>query len=176
MTLEIDFTTNNDILQETLEELSEFLDGNEVAEMAAGGVADCVQGHFIDLSQERHRSGSPFDFYGAAAAATHVEGTEVVVRKTGIAQRYYGGDINMKNKKLTVPTKYAPLGKMARDVPGLFYVKTKKGVEMLCEKATSGLRPLYWLVETIHQDPDPSVLPTMDALTLAAIEAIEDSL
>ena len=56
------------------------------------------------------------------------------------------------------------LGVSAKDVPGLFYAKNKKGTEMLAKTEGGALVVMYILKESVHQARDPHLMPSDQTL------------
>lgn len=141
--------------------------------------------HFQALDRARHRAHVAFHFYGRAARNTsyRVAGDDVsiVVSQEGVAQRYFGGTVRARRvKALTIPARPEAEGKSAREFPDLFPVRKKTGLGggqakgFLARKDGNRIRVMYWLRASVHQDPDPSVIPSDNALW-AAIEPDLDS-
>ena len=94
-------------------------------------------------------------------------GVEVAINHVGIAQRYFGGTIKPVNKKrLTIPADADAYGRRAREFGKLDMVFGRKGVVGLAKprrgKAKRGQRAgkiLYWLVKSVTQEADKTVLP-----------------
>lgn len=120
-------------------------------------------------------------FWEAAARATRFEThgsfIKIVVDKIGVRQRYYGGVITPVNKDaLTIPISPLSYGKTAKNFPGSFLLKTKKGAYIVMNteagknqrqkrRGVRNLRTtlvfLFKLVLSVKQAPNPNVLPTM---------------
>ena len=132
-----------------------------------------------------------------------VDGAEVVIDKLGLRQRWLGGTITAKNAKyLTIPARAESYNVPARQFPQkLRFVSFRSGAKALViddrqevftesvddagnvsakrgfkrnkRKKTGGIVE-YWLVPSVYQKPDPSVIPGPDKLTEAATEAINE--
>lgn len=126
------------------------------------------------------------------------DGATVVITKTGLRQRWLGGTITAKNVKfLTIPARSESYGVPARQFPRkLRFVQFRSGAAALViddrgestthtddagnvttrrgkrnkRMKTAGIVE-YWLVPSVHQNPDPSVLPSQSVLTEAVVEA-----
>lgn len=162
------------------------------AKIAARLASALFVAHFERLSKERHRPGMAHDFYLTAARSTYsgnIGGTAVVnvTAPTGLRQRFRGGDIKpTKTYKLRQGSKvieYSALwipvgtavGRTGGDFRGqlrvIWNTTTKKGVAV--DKRTQAV--LFALVDSVHQDPDPSVVPDMNDLrrdVIAGVAAI----
>ena len=83
----------------------------------------------------------------------------------GITRAYHDLDIRAKNAKhLTIPMHREALGVSAKDIPGLFYVKNKKGTEMLAKTEGGALVVMYILKESVHQNRDERLMPSDQTL------------
>lgn len=148
----------------------------ELFKIVARSAANLTVGHLERLASERHRSTSPFNFYGRAAAGTTADSTSdaamVRIVSEGIAQRFFGGLIEPSGRistatgkpitRIAIPVEGSPAeGHVAADFDDLFCVvyrnKTKAA---LARKSATGLQWMYWLVESVDQEEDPTVLPT----------------
>lgn len=85
----------------------------------------------------------------------------------GITRAYH--DLNIRAKKgkfLTIPFHRDAFGIPARNMASdlsdnkLFYVKNKKGTEMLAKNEGGRLVVMYILKESIHQRRDPGLMPS----------------
>ena len=140
----------------------------------------------------------------ATSYAVRPGGATVSISKTGFAQRLFGGEIRPVNSKyLTIPARAEAHGRRAREFDNLEILfgrngpyalaerhftelrwrqKTKrgKGVKSVYKYAAAGADRgggvFYWLVKSVTQDPDPTVLPQMDVLLSTAREAISEHL
>lgn len=56
------------------------------------------------------------------------------------------------------------LGVSAKDIPGLFYAKNKKGTEMLAKTEGGSLVVMYILKESVHQNRDERLMPSDQTL------------
>lgn len=148
--------------------------------------------HLLALSGQRHRAVSPTDFYGEAAASTRYEivddGVMVGVHRTGIAQRFHGGDIEPVNARLlAIPARDEAIGRRPREFSNLEVIffehggalverestdistaldrrKGREGQRRVKRGAERGGGVLFWLVPKVHQDPDDAVLPAARTL------------
>ncbi len=133
------------------------------------------------------------------------QGAVVSVGQIGFRQRLFGGRITAKNAKyLTIPAAPEAYGHRAREFNDLDFaivenpetgslqpalvrraqtkirhrrVKTKGGITFKAS-AVATLMPevMYWLVRSVDQEADPSVLPYGEQMTARAIAAMETRL
>ncbi len=139
-------------------------------------------------------------FWEAAARATRWQpegdSIRIIVDKIGVRQRYYGGVITPVNKDaLTIPISPLSYGKTAKDFPGLFLLKTKKGAYLVMygnqgprssgpkAKRGRGRGPqaatlifLFKLVGSVKQAPNPNVLPTAAEYRATIFAAVRERL
>jgi hypothetical protein len=127
----------------------------------------------------------------------------VSINNVGIAQRYFGGPITPKDKQwLTIPAVAEAYGRPANSFNNLNFVLFRPDLAALIEKtpgqpslakrtrkAKNGVikqidatnddkkpRVIYWLKKEVQQAPDPTVLPTDDEMSEAAVEAGREAL
>lgn len=163
-----------------------------------GEVTRLLLDHLTALDAERPNTlgGRRTHFYARAGKATsyaiHDNGVTISVNQTGIAQRYFGGTIEPGPGKtyLTIPARAEAHGRRAGEFSNLEVIYNRKGPFALAERqataikfhkrkggttvAASGERGsgiFYWLVKSVSQDPDPSVLPSESAILNSALFA-----
>jgi hypothetical protein len=141
----------------------------------------------------------------ATHSQPHPEGTLVSVNQIGVRQRYLGGHISpVKARALTIPISPVAAGKTASDFPGSFLLKTKTGtyiaqhgeelyrspkgkVQYLrgrsknaggnaAVRIQASLNLLFKLSSGVDQAPNPDVLPSREAISSTAIEAIRQDI
>ena len=134
------------------------------------------------------------NFWQRAAQTVTSEATDngvaINVNQVGVAQRYYGGDIYPRDHLfLTIPARSAAYGRTAGDFSNLTVTYGRNGafalVESLPGKISAGKKgaqaaeaddagggALFWLVRSVRQDPDPTVLPNESEIAQAAKAAI----
>jgi hypothetical protein len=173
--------------------------GSQILGAMGTAVKRGVQDHL--LARPSNKMGWPTtNFYKRAARATTfaMDGKTsavVSVNHLGITQRYYGGTIKpVKAKKLTIPARPEAYGKRAREFSNLvlafgrrgpfalveahsqevsFGRQRKDGSRAVKQGAIVGGGVLFWLVDSVHQDPDHSVLPTEAKTAEMAVAAGE---
>ena len=195
--LAVDVNIDDVKVREVLAKAVSSLSPVSVATAAAEGGADVVRSNFLDLSKARHRAGQRIDYYLQASDSVirETNGPDAIIRipHTGIAQRLYGGDILPSRR--TSPVTGRPITRLAIGLSGSpgeghtpadfadLFVVTKKGSKkgspdkggaFLARKTESGVQRLFILLREVSQDPDPSVLPTDDAILDSAESAILD--
>lgn len=152
-----------------------------------------VRDHLFKLDAARHRPYVRLHFYARAARATNYrvlpDGAAVSINHLGIAQRYFGGEIRPRNSKyLTIPARSEAEGRRAREFNNLKPVFGRNGIYALAERSATRLRKtgkgyksagetgggiMFWLVKSVTQHEDPSVLPKMSKLVEAVVADAE---
>ena len=157
-----------------------------------------VFNHLTKLNADRPNQlgGTRTNFYADAARNTSYaetnDGVTVTVNKQGIRQRFQGGTIRpVKAKYLTIPAIAEAHGRRAsdfnflqvifgrggrpvalgeRDQTNLVFRKRKGGTQKASQ--TIGGRIWFWLVKSVTQKPDPSILPSDQEIEETARQAI----
>ncbi len=130
--------------------------------------------HLYALARRKHRPHVAHNFYADAAQSVtqtdRRDAVELRIDKAGIAQRFYGGRIEAVNySHLWIPVARESEGKSAGEFTGLVPIispLTRKGV------ALKGGKVLFALVESVEQDPDPEVLPSVEDYAGVSEEAV----
>ncbi len=145
--------------------------------------------------------GTRTNFYADAARGTHFDdvgdGVLISVNQVGIRQRVLGGTITPKKAKfLTIPARAEAHGKRAREFNDLVIVFGRGGQPVALARAaqsllsvrrdkTTGSRIgtskkgnaggeiLFWLVKSVTQRGDPSIMPTEAALSAVIFKDVE---
>lgn len=139
----------------------------------------------LDSSRPNAVGGRRTHFYAQAARGITYDvtpdGAEVAIHQEGIAQRFYGGKIEPVNSKyLTIPVDPEAYGRRAGEFDNLTvqWGRSKGGkarpmflTETPEDKKTKG-RIMYYLAESVEQDPDPTVLPDDDLVMQSAVASI----
>lgn len=148
--------------------------------------------HLFGLNgQKANRLGGPrTNFYTGAGRATQfrVEGDHVIVsiNQVGIAQRYFGGTIKPKTKKfLTIPARAEAHGHRASEFD-LVVLFNRSGPYALAKRRQArssrgfigpgigrGAEVMFWLVKSVTQQPDPTVLPYPELVGAQAARAVD---
>lgn len=169
-------------LQATIDTLSNDLTlRQQFADAAGRACANLTRDHLFALAGQRHRATVPHNFYADAAdSVTHeVNGSTATIRirKTGLAQRRYGGTIKAINySHLWIPVHPDSIGRTGREFQNLIKIinrQSNRGVAARRE-ADKTLTVLFALVPELTQDPDPSVLPTDRQYQDTATQACTD--
>jgi len=191
-------------------EFARRLNAKALQEAIGGGVGRLIIANFRALDSERanEMGGKRTHFYADAARGTDwtadAAGATVTIRKTGIAQRLFGGTIlPLKGNWLTIPARREAYGKKAREFDNLVPIFGKAlgaGAGALVARESSNISitkdrrrgmggklrvrktgdegggVYFWLVKSVTQRPDPTVLPTDRDMLTAAIAAGDDYL
>jgi len=179
-----------------VETLEGKLAGDEAKLIAGAQLKETVRDHLYALETDsvHHRSAqslgaAPTHFYAEAADKVHepqIEGDSISVsiEQTGLAQRYFGGDIE-GDPLLTIPARMEAYGHRASDFDNLRLIMFPSGAGALVERDATVLKGgkrgagnlagsldgkskgdslgglvFFWLVRHVHQEPDETVLPT----------------
>ncbi len=187
-----------------VEQLAALVRGSQIANRYIGAVAVLIRKNFKALDDERANTmgGKRTHFYAEASKGTTWEaeasGGTISVHATGIAQRLFGGTIKpVKGKWLAIPARAEAYGHSPRDFDDLepriganagalvqrvsqsFSMvkdqrKGNKGGQRSKPGAEQGGGVLFWLVKSVTQDPDETVLPDPDDMHLAGRLAVDD--
>lgn len=152
--------------------------------VAGKAAANVLQRHLRDLDRRPNRlGGRRSHFYSLASQAvsftTDAQGALVTVAHLGLAQHYYGGTIRPINAKaLAIPARPEAYGRRPRDSdnPRDLFVRPGRGgrAAALARRDGKRLEVWYWLVKSVTQEPDPTVLPDDSALADAATSAVDN--
>lgn len=146
-----------------------------------------LKAHFGKLDDERPNKlgGKRTKFYEQVGKSVQQpeliggDGVKIAINQVGFAQRLFGGDItvgeNGTKEWFTVPARAEAYGHRARQFNDLHFVFFREGLAALVQNEqttlgrkkkdgtrsgkTTGGGIFYWLVKSIHQEPDPTVLP-----------------
>jgi hypothetical protein len=181
-------------------EVRDALSRDDVKRVMGRAIVQALKAHFNRLDVERANSlgGGRTHFYRRASSGVQQpemlsDGLKVSINKTGIAQRYFGGTITAGQsgsgkKFLTIPARAEAYGKRAGEFHNLRVLfgaggkpvalverdaaavqRTRKGI--FKERGEVGGGIFFWLVKSVFQKPDPSVLPTADEMVTPALNA-----
>lgn len=168
-------------LKSTIATLSDSISlRSQFADAAGRACANLTRDHLFALAGQRHRPEAPHNFYADAADSVTYDTQDsravIRIRKTGIAQRRYGGTIKPVNySHLWIPVHPDSLGRTGREFQGLIEIinrESNRGVAARRE-ADKTLTVLFALVPEVVQDPDPSVLPSDPDYQTAATTACQ---
>ncbi len=161
-------------IRDSVEELRGAAAGNEVKSEMGFALKEVVQRHFVALAQdsEHHQTAASLGaertgFYEKARQGTHDpqvdgEGVSVSIDSRGIAQRYFGGTISARpGSFLTIPALAIAYGKRAREFDLRLVIFGDTGLAALVAKGgpEDESNVYYWLVRSVTQKDDPTVLP-----------------
>jgi hypothetical protein len=157
--------------------------------MARAGV-NHVKDHLTHLDRRRGNAlgGKRTHFYAAAARSTNFrlqgKGFIISINHVGIAQRYFGGTIRpVTKKRLAIPAQARAHGRRPREFGNLKTgfgkdpsAPTSKPVPRFlylpgADKTIPRSNILYWLVKSVIQKADHTVLPDLGDLGDKCIEA-----
>ena len=173
-------------LQADLEKLAGAVTSDQLALVMGRTLAQVIRDHFVQLSFDRahHQSAqslgaAPTGFYerarqGVQQPELESGGVSVSINKEGLAQRVFGGTISAKpGGYLTIPARTDTYGHRASEFPNLrLIVFGETGLAALVDKnepAHEGT-VYFWLVRSVTQSPDPTVLPSDAEMVDPAIE------
>lgn len=175
---------------------------NEMADAGGRAVKRLLVDYFKTLNDERHREGGA-GFYADAARSVQnpqtTGGTAVVaINKIDLAQRLLGGTIKAVNGKyLAIPNPSNPdaIGKVPADFTNLQFFRTPRGGGLKLQREVAsvvghirtgknagksrnaasiiGDVVMFWLVPSVEQKADPTVLPDEDVMTQAAFTTMD---
>jgi len=154
-----------------------------------------VRSHLFTLDRNRRNKlgGRRSHFYAKAARSTNYrivnDNIIVSINHVGIAQRYFGGSIYpVRRKRLAIPATPAAYGKSPREFDDLEPVFGRRGLYGLARRPQTQLRRtrkgfkpgrtvkkreklIYFLVKSVTQSPDKTVLPAETDISLAIEKA-----
>lgn len=179
----------NDQATGSLADLIEQVKPARAARVVAPAAANLFRTHLFKLNDERPNrlGGKRTNFFSQAAKATSAtaEGgtVKVNVAHVGIRQRVEGGTIRPTNgrKFLTIPARSEAYGTRAKEHPFLVPIFFRSGAGALVEadRSDRGTRTeqgggvWFWLVKSVTQRPDPTVLPDRAAIIGASTQALD---
>lgn len=191
----------SDTATPALGKLLEVMDPKAIAANIGEAEVILFQNHFSQAPANKmgwHSTG----FWPAAARATNYsvvpQGVTINVNKQGVRQRYAGGEIHPTggHKYLTIPARSEAYGKRASEFTNLKVAFGRNGPFALVEvdqtnltfgrKRKDGTRSrtantvgggvMFWLVKSVYQAPDASVLPSDSSVLQTAVTTTTDLL
>lgn len=147
----------------------------------AAGVEDAVRGYLLEKNSRSPNTG----FYAKASRSVQVssDAEEGLVRipHRGMALRYFGGRVDMKDRLLTLPTKDVPVRGGERMAAGEmgemeFRPRKKDAKPNVRGYLLKENKLMYVLCEWTDHAPDPAAIPDDAALQAAARAGAEDYL
>lgn len=161
--------------------------GSEGALRSGGiGLRDSIIRNFGSLGPNKRFPGASTGFWGRAALSTsapRVEGQSAVVSITqvGVRQRLLGGTITAQaSSNLTIPAQEEAYGKRASEFSDLkvaFLGRSPSGLPIMAlvrgnPKISGQKDVMFWLVKSVEQEADPTVLPPEDDMRRAFISGV----
>lgn len=156
----------------------------DVRRVMGRAIGTTLRKHYTKLDRERPNQlgGKRTHFWGQVRRSVQQpmlvggDGVRVDTNHVGAAQRYFGGDIEAKpGKKLTIPVHPEAHGKRAREFDDLDPIYFDNGDGILVrpnDESPNGIGEVYYLLrQRVHQEEDPTVLPTEEELQQAAFTA-----
>ena len=158
------------------------LSRDDVRKAMGFSVAEALKAHFFKLDDERANKmgGKRTNFYGQAARGVQQpqmesDGFSVSINQVGIAQRYFGGTIvpTEGKKYLTIPANAEAYGRRAGEFADLkvMFGKGRRPVGLYQGANQKTAVVMFWLVKSVTQAADSSVIPDGDTLLGPAIAA-----
>jgi hypothetical protein len=166
-------------------------------------VKKLFQDRFLALGSNK-RGFPTTNFWPRAAKATNYQvlpdGVLITVSQQGVRQRLFGGEIHAVNKKyLAIPATAEAYGKSPREFSNLQFFRTKRGGGLKARREVAqlvgqigggknkgktknigsvlGEVVLFWLVKSVHQEPDPDVIPSevqiRDTITVIVQDVVD---
>jgi hypothetical protein len=145
------------------------LTGDEIGMIVGQAAQQLIKEHFEKLANDsaHHKTARSLGaqrtgLYEEASRATQQPvlergGVSVSINQVAIAQRYFGGTIVPVNAKfLAIPARTETYGHRPREFKDLHPIFFKSGAAALAD-AEGGV--YFWLVKSVTQSADPTVLP-----------------
>lgn len=160
------------------------IDQNKSEILREGGEAirELVADHLRQLDATRHKGGTThhFDPEDALRPELHGNFVDVEILTPGINRAYHSIDIYpVEANALAIPlsdVKMAPREYSLYSSDKLFAFTSKKGNRLLARKDGKNTVLMYVLKEHVHQNQDPSLMPTDQALEDAYKESVQDAI
>jgi hypothetical protein len=190
MSLSISFEVRDFASPELLQKM-DALSAKEMGHATGQFLAEVWRDWLADLPD--NKMGWPSTGFWEKAARSVVwevshDGVLLSGDQQGLAQRYYGGDIEPLNEggKLTIPAREEAYGKTASsfnnlkavyrwvnghpeafalveaDATQIHYGRKLKGGQRDFSTQISGGLVMFWLVRSVHQEGNPNVVPPLD--------------
>jgi hypothetical protein len=179
----------NDQAGAPLAQLIEQATPERAARIVAPAANNLFRTHLSRLNDERPNrlGGKRTNFFSQVAdrtGATAAAGTVTVnIADYRIRQRYEGGTIRPGpgKKFLTIPARTEAYNTKAKDYNFLtpIFFRSGNGALVQADRSNRNTREAqgggvwFWLVKSVTQRPDPTVLPNRDAVVGASIKALD---
>ncbi|TVP80458.1 MAG: hypothetical protein EA353_03815 [Puniceicoccaceae bacterium] len=144
------------------------------------GLGNDLKSHFIRRNQRPNaRNWKKSDFWREVAQSTNLQSATqdnatVAISDPRIGPHLYGATIRPRNAKLlAIPASEKAKGNEPRGgaIPGLFFVRNKKGTRFLARKgAGKQLEVHYWLKPSVRIRKDPDTLPSQAELDRKTVD------
>lgn len=165
---------------------------NSVLLNAGSNLAKCIRRHMRMLARTRHGSSSAL----GAKPSNHFKATDVLepkigedssvvvaVTTPGISRAYHDIDIYPKEARaLAIPLHASAYGISPREINDrglytMFRIK-KNGTKgnVLYRSEDNKLIPMYALTQHVHQEQDPTLMPSNEEMTSEAIKGAETAI
>lgn len=196
--MNIDIT--NDLATPAVQQLQAALTPDQIKRVVGGACVREVQQHLNSLPANK-RGWPSTGFYKGAARGTGwdqtADGISILIDNAAapgaMRQRFHGGEIHMKDKHLAIPAREEFSGHSPTEFTNLRLAVFRSGAMALVigkggvgqvnfetgrEKSVSGAgvrseaMVAYWLVESVSQEGDPTVIPSEDRLADVALRAV----
>jgi hypothetical protein len=190
----------SDAATPALQELEQVMTHQNIAANIGEAETILFQNHFAQLGP--NKNGWPTTaFWPRAARAVNwqafPQSLVISVNQIGVRQRYLGGEIHPTagHKYLTIPARAEAYGKLAGEFSNLkvafsrghafalveadatkvsFGRKRKDGTRKVTQGDTIGGGVMFWLVKSVYQNPDPTVLPSDEQIQATAVATVND--
>jgi hypothetical protein len=182
------------VLGAEADKIQQTLTSQDLILIGGRAVQQALKEHFEELSRDstHHQTAlslgaDPTGFYTEAAESVNnpiaVDSETVSVSisgPAGLAQRFFGGTIEAKpGSALTIPARAEAYGHRAGEFANLrLVVFGDTGLAALIDRDGPGDEGdvYYWLVRSVTQQPDPTVLPTEEEMIDPAIAAMREEI
>jgi hypothetical protein len=173
------------------DELGDLLQSHELRMTAGRAAQQVIMLHLQKLAADaaHHQTAASLGadrtgFYEEASKGVHdpepeADGVSISIEHEGLAQRYFGGTIEARaGSFLTIPAQAAAYGHRAREFSNLRLIMFPSGLAALVDKDEPGDEGsvYYWLVRSVTQQADPTVLPTSEEMLDPALEAVRQQI
>ncbi len=170
-------------IRDSVETLHGAVTGDDVLRVIGHAMTETVRRHFAELAQDaqHHQTAQSLGadrsgFFEKARQGTHDAqleegGVSVSIDARGIAQRYFGGTIEARpGSYLTIPAIAIAYGKRAREFDLRLVLFGDTGLAALVSKSVPAdeSNVYYWLVRSVTQAADPTILPEESEIIDAA--------
>jgi hypothetical protein len=189
--MSVGLTIQSDDLAElvtAVETLGGGITGNELLRLVGFSMEETIREHLEMLSRDpahhqtaRSLGAAPTGFYERAAEAVQSpqlesDGVSISIDHEGLAQRYFGGSIAARaGGYLTIPARAEAYGHRAREFKDLQFLLFPSGLAALVQKGEPAHEGsvYYWLVRSVYQSQDETVLPTEEEIFDPAMERVQ---